>query len=133
MFVSVAATSSLGASVRRVGSWIEYQAVTGVNGADTFTYSISDGTSTSEGSVTVDVSRPESQTVNLSVVVQGADAQLLVSGIPGRSYQIQATSDLTSPVVWSDLGSAQVADAAGRVTYTDPSPVSPRFYRAIQP
>jgi len=133
VFVSVAASSSLGAILRRVGSWIEYSAVAGVNGDDSFTYTISDGTSTSEGTVTVTVARPESQTVNLSVVVQGVDAQLLVSGIPGRSYQIQATSDLTSPVIWIDLGSPQVADSAGRVVYTDVNPVSPRFYRAIQP
>jgi hypothetical protein len=52
-------------------------------------------------------------------------------GATGKTYQIQATSDLTNPV-WTPLGSA-TADGNGRFTFF-PTPVSyvrAQFYRAV--
>lgn len=131
-FVDVDALSANGAAVRVVGSWIAYEAVPGSNTDDTFTYTITDGTSNTDGTVTVTVERPEAQTANLSIAAAGGSATLTVAGIPGRTYQFQYTTSLTSPISWTALGGPQVADAAGRASSVDSSGLT-RFYRAIEP
>ncbi len=129
---AVSATSTGGVSVQRVDDMLLYTPVGSFN--DTFTYTLSDGTSTATGTVTVIVDPPsEAVTQNLvGTFVEGGGAlQVTAAGIPGRSYQLQRTASLTSPATWSNLGAAQAAPAHGQMTFTDPTPVSPHFYRVV--
>ena len=58
--------------------------------------------------------------------IQDGKAQMIFRGIPGRSYRVQRSTDLTN---WSDLGSVN-AGADGKIPFTDPAPPSPQgFYR----
>jgi hypothetical protein len=131
-FVGVSPISANGASVSVGGGWVAYEAVPGSNGDDSFTYTISNGTTTAEGTVTVRVERPVSPTLNLSITAAGGTNTLRIVGLPGRSYQVQSTGSITPPVVWSNLGPARVADGVGRITVLD-TQSPPRFYRAIEP
>jgi autotransporter-associated beta strand protein len=55
-------------------------------------------------------------------------------GLPGFTYYIEAATDLSPVIQWSNLGSA-VADSGGVVSFTDTNaPLFPvRFYRALSP
>jgi hypothetical protein len=54
---------------------------------------------------------------------------LVFLGIPGRSYVIQRSANLTS---WTALGRVTAA-ADGKINYTDPNPLpSSGFYRTQQ-
>jgi hypothetical protein len=53
------------------------------------------------------------------------------AGIPGRSYHVQRTQDLTGTPTWTDLITTN-APALGLFKYIDPNPpAGPRYYRAI--
>ncbi len=131
--VSVQATTTAGGgTVSIAGGWVTYQPAANFNGADSFTYTITDGFQTVTGTVNVIVSNGIGQTVNiLGITPQGAGNQLVALGIPGRTYRWQTSSNLTT---WTNLGSALVCPASGVITQTDPGPLPPtRFYRMVQP
>ena len=98
-------------------------------GSDSFDVEVTDshGANT-RGTVTVNVSAaaagaPQNLT---NFFIQNGKAEMVFRGIPGRSYLIQRSTDLTT---WSDLGSVNAA-ADGKITFTDPAPPSPQgFYR----
>jgi hypothetical protein len=56
--------------------------------------------------------------------------ELILSAVPGRTIQLQYSSDLTS-TSWTNLGNPITA-ITGTIIATDtPGPDQPRFYRAI--
>ncbi|MCX6874058.1 MAG: choice-of-anchor D domain-containing protein [Verrucomicrobia bacterium] len=55
-------------------------------------------------------------------------ADMVFRGIPGRSYTIQRSTDLS---VWSDLATV-TAGADGKLPYTDPAPPLPQAYYRTQ-
>ncbi|MCX6873824.1 MAG: choice-of-anchor D domain-containing protein, partial [Verrucomicrobia bacterium] len=55
-------------------------------------------------------------------------ADMVFRGIPGRSYTIQRSTDLS---VWSDLATV-TAGADGKIPYTDPAPPLPQAYYRTQ-
>lgn len=121
-----------GGTVSIVDGWINYQPAPGFSGADSFTYTISDGFQTVTGTVNVVASNGIGQTVNiLSITPQGAGNALVALGIPGRTYRWQTSSNLTT---WTNLGSSVVCPGSGVISHTDPGPLPPtRFYRMVQP
>ncbi|HTH47806.1 MAG TPA: hypothetical protein VMB21_09870, partial [Candidatus Limnocylindria bacterium] len=103
---------------------------------DTFNYVITDGTLFTTGTVTVILDPPPgTQTQNITGAALAADGamQITAAGIPGRTYQLQATDSLEAPLAWTDLGSPVVAALNGQIQFTDLAPGSPRFYRVIEP
>lgn len=63
-------------------------------------------------------------------LLAGGKVQVAFHGIPGRSYQIQRSLDLTK---WQNLASA-IADPAGNITHTDAAPPQPTgYYRLAVP
>ena len=58
--------------------------------------------------------------------------RLTFDGIPGLTYRIERTADLTFPIEWSPVGSA-TADARGVVTYVDEGGSGSHFYRLAYP
>nr|MCU0752309.1 hypothetical protein [Akkermansiaceae bacterium] len=54
-------------------------------------------------------------------------ANVAFHGIPGRSYLIQRSVNLTT---WQNLGTV-TADATGNIIHTDPAPPKPNAYYRI--
>jgi hypothetical protein len=75
----------------------------------------------------IDFSPPKP--ITISIEFQTVGLTLQISGSPGRSYQIEVSSNLAPPVTWSNLGAATIAPASGVFEYSDSRPTSPRFYR----
>jgi hypothetical protein len=66
----------------------------------------------------------------VSTTIAGPKRIITFSGIPGQSYTIQWTADITNPK-WTDVSPPIPAGTGGFVTYqdlTDPPPAV-RFYR----
>ena len=93
-----------------------------VTGADSFTYTVSDGRGGTSAAATVIVNVTpvvNQQTAQLSFNGSG-NAVLVFWGVPGTSYTIQKSSNLST---WSDLVTLSANDTNtqpyGRITYTD--------------
>jgi len=108
---------------------VTYTPPDGFVGSDTFDVELTDshGANT-RATITVMVSAATGgASQNLTdFAIQDGKAQMIFRGIPGRSYRIQRSIDLTN---WTDLGSAN-AGADGKIPFSDPAPPSPQgFYR----
>jgi hypothetical protein len=125
--------SANGGTVALQAGRILYMPPNNFSGADTFPVTVTDaGGASGVGSVTVTVGLPPSAGgvgVNPPVLTPLPDGKMGVSfhGIPGRSYIVQRSVDGLAN--WSTLATV-VADAAGRVSFTDDSPpAGSAFYR----
>jgi hypothetical protein len=123
-FSSVSGTTTNGTTLTSDATYIFVPANTV---ADAFTYTISDGNGgTASGTVTIAIGSASGQTT-ASINTTGGSASLTFYGIPGYSYTIQVSTDLTN---WTDV-TTTTAGATGVITYTDNSPPTPAaFYRA---
>jgi hypothetical protein len=126
-------TSAGGGTVQLLDGMVLYTPDGAFNATDSFTYTVSNGTNVTTAVVTVVVeTTPETIPPNIvDSAALGETMQVTAAGISGRSYRLQHTTSLTSPVSWTDLGGAQAAPATGQMVFTDPSPTSPGFYRVI--
>jgi uncharacterized delta-60 repeat protein len=137
--VSVSLTSSNGGTVALNSGLLTYAPPAGFVGLDSFTYAISNGLGgMATGTVNVTVSGTDAASLNLVSMTRTADGFLVsFAGIPGDSYLIQFTDNLTPPVAWQTLtppGPIQ-AGPNGLFQFEDkPNPIPPqRFYRAAIP
>jgi hypothetical protein len=129
--VSASSTSTGGGSIRIKSGWLIYQpsslAVSG--STDTFTYTVSNGVKTATGTVTVSLASPGA----VQVAIDRVDGnKVYFSVMPGMTFEVQGTSDLTAPVTWSTIlnGSSNwTSGADGRLIVTDPAAGASRFYR----
>ena len=132
-FWGVPAFSSNGIPLGVLGDWVLYDAGTGNTLNDSFTYTVTDGIDEATGTVTVSVVAFDGLTLNIQLQTTGLDNLLRVFGIPGHTYQVQFTGDLTPPIQWSNLGTPGTAPANGVLQLTDHGPLPTRFYRTIEP
>jgi len=111
--------------------WLVYDPAAAITGADSFTYSITDGSQTVTGTVTVAMSAPAGEALHIAgIVPEGAGNRVVGMGIPGRTYGWQFSSDLQ---VWTPLGPPVVCPANGVLSVVDPGPLPPtRFYRLLE-
>ena len=135
-FISVSATSASGCTNVLHGNWITYTPPLGFTNADSFSYIIADSyglQATGTVSVAILVDSTPAQNIG-SIDNLGNNSSLIhFSGIPGRTYSVQYTTNLVTPV-WQSLGT-NTADAFGKINFTD-SPATnspPRFYRSTNP
>jgi hypothetical protein len=102
-------------------------------GVDSFQITITDelgGSST--GTVTVNVIEPSGQGSNSPklVVLPNGHMQVTFQGIPGRTYELQRSTDLES---WTTIGSL-AAGPTGALEVVDDNPPTPNaFYRLSNP
>jgi hypothetical protein len=111
------------------GSLITYAPPGGYTGQDEFTYTLSDGCGTAQGTVSVTITPANAPSQNQSAItVTDTGVNLLFNGIPGVDYVVQWAPAVTGP--WQDLGTV-TADLVGQIPYTDSrSPLPPSgFYR----
>jgi hypothetical protein len=132
-FVSATGMSTGGGSIQVKGGWLIYQPIASAqNGTtDTFIYTVTNGTKTATGTVTVSLVTPE---YVAEVAFDRKDGnKVYFSVMPGMTFEVQG-SDLTPPVTWSTIlnGSSNywTSGADGRLIVTDPEAVlAPRrFY-----
>jgi autotransporter-associated beta strand protein len=122
-------------SVSFDGSTVTYTAAMGYGGADSFTYTVSDGTDSAIGLVTVTPSETSTGAAATGdpaglLTLPNGDYRITFTGTPGISYQLQWSEDLgATPVVWQVLGSV-VADAQGQIILDHPAPPPRVYYRA---
>jgi uncharacterized repeat protein (TIGR01451 family) len=134
--VSAATNSVAGGAVTLVGPSIYYMPPSGLAGADSFTYTISDGhcDGTSVGTVLVNV-RSDTNPASRVAMFQAGDGsvQVFFDGMPGLTYRVQCTASLTPPN-WQDVAS-MVADPHGTCIYVDwPATNGPvRYFRSVTP
>jgi len=101
-------------------------------GADTFTYTISDGflggTATSTANVTVNLSGPATSIIKYVSLPSPGIADLRAYGIPGHTYDVQRSPDM---ITWTTISTSPVTAAPnGIVTYEDDSaPATEAYYR----
>ncbi|MDB6071928.1 MAG: hypothetical protein JWL81_3099, partial [Verrucomicrobiales bacterium] len=112
-----------GGLVTLADGWISYQPAPGFSGADSFTYTLTDGFQSMTGTVQVVADNGIGTTANIaSMTSEGAGKRLVGFGIPARVYQWQTSSDLA---VWTSLGPPVVCPAAGVLSILDPGPLPP--------
>lgn len=123
--------TAAGGTVTITDGWISYQPPAGFSGADSFTYTITDGVQTVTGTVNVTAGAQIGKTFNIyQLVDEGAGKRVLCLGIPGRSYRLETTEDLS---VWSPSGTSVVCPSSGAMSLLDPGPLPPtRFYRVVE-
>jgi uncharacterized repeat protein (TIGR03803 family) len=126
-------TSAQGATIARSGGFITWTPSPVFTGTDTFTVTLSDGTSTVQGTITLNVAAdPGLNPANPPQLnfQPGGALRIAFFGIPGRTYGIQRSTDLAN---WTQIA-APSAGAQGSITFDDPSPPSGgAFYRIIFP
>ena len=96
---------------------------------------LGDGNYLGSSNSLVQVVRPAAETPSTLGIQSNSGGTLTVtfSGTPGAEYVVQASSNLVSPVAWSNV-STNIAGIDGRWTFTDATANQPiRFYRAIAP
>lgn len=135
-FVSTSATSTSGYTVAKHGKWISYEPASGFAGSDSFTYSITDSYSRqASGTVTISMAANNAAAQNWDGTQNqgGNSVQINFSGIPGRTYTIQYSTNVVTPS-WQALGAA-TAGTTGVLNFTDAPPTNgpARFYRSINP
>jgi alpha-tubulin suppressor-like RCC1 family protein len=133
---AVGPTSAPGGTATLQATGIRYTPPTGFTGADSFPVTITDaGGAVVTGTVTVTVGPAPTGgglTANQPVLNRLPDGKISLKfqGIPGRTYQIQRSADLTT---WATLATV-TATASGALTFTDESPPEPSaYYRLALP
>lgn len=125
--------SAQGGTAVLQASSILYTPPTGFSGADTFPVTIADARGASvSGTVAVNVQVNTGIGTNAAAlsVMSGGRIGVGFQGIPGRSYEIQRSSNLND---WTAIATVTAA-ANGAVTFIDESPPSGRtFYRLRKP
>jgi hypothetical protein len=128
----VSANSTNGGTVTVSGGLVTYTPPTNFIGADLFTYTITDGSSSATGSVQVVVADTGTLAPNrIGVVIMGTDgAHARFAGIPGFTYSIERSTDGTN---WTAIGTAVVPpNGLLEIVDTDP-PSGSVFYRTTVP
>jgi hypothetical protein len=124
-------SSTNGAAVSYDGSYVYYTNANDV--ADKIDYTIADGQGgTAAGVINVLVGPAPVSTVGGATLISGGNVTLTFTGVPGYTYQVEATTNLAPPVVWSVV-STNTADGGGQWQFTDQqAPNHPnRYYRSV--
>jgi Bacterial Ig domain len=114
-------------------SYIYYQNTNAAAGSDSFGYTVSDGKGgTASGTITINVVQPNGQTLNSlaapEVIGAGPDVRLKFLGIPGYSYALEETHDLTPPITWT-IVLTNIASGNGLISFTNTPSGGSDFYR----
>ena len=134
---AVGSAQPAGATVAISGGFVVYVAPSNAAGDGSFTYTLSDGTSTDTGVVTI--TQTTSSTTDgwpdsFSLVHSGGGYVLRFLGAPGRTYGVQYTTNVSAPYVWREFVPpvSLFAPASGVLTHTDVDPPDRiRLYRAV--
>jgi hypothetical protein len=97
--------------------------------SDSFTYTVSDGLTTSTGTVTVSTYSPQGfNRLSPPDVIGPGTVALSYLGIPGYNYALDHTTNLTPPIVWSAVITNPAA-GDGSLNFTNNSADPVNFFR----
>jgi autotransporter-associated beta strand protein len=138
-FVSVGSPSTNGATITSDTNFV-YYTPPGVNPnvTDTFTYTVADSYgATNQGIVTITIAPDtNAQSVNITGITTlgNGTSEISFAGIPGRTYLIQATTNLTPTITWTTIGT-NTAGTNGLFQFNDLDSTNfvNRYYRTAQP
>jgi autotransporter-associated beta strand protein len=139
--LSVTAVSAMGVSGGTItlnSNTVTYTPPPGYTGNDSFSYTITDGTDTTMGLVTVRVTEvpiaaPAVGNPSGLEKLPGGEYRIAFTGTAGATYTVQRALDLTATpsVTWTDVETV-VADQDGNIIVEDPAPPEGIvYYRAI--
>ena len=115
---AVSPASAQGGTVSLASGSVAYTPPIGYTGPDSFTYTLNDGCSTAQGTVSVTITPTTAPLPNqVAIPLVSTCVNLLYSGSPGQEYVVQWESSLNGP--WMDLSGALTANANGLVIYSD--------------
>jgi hypothetical protein len=134
-FVSASATSQLGGTIQVKGGWLIYQPPVGIDDGnfDEFTYTVTNGTKTATGTVSVFLVKPDY--VAQVAIDRVSGDKVYFSVMPGMTFEVQGTSQLGTSPTWTTIvgpiNGNWTSGADGRLIVTDPAAVgaATRFYR----
>jgi hypothetical protein len=97
-------------------------------------YRAGDTVRTATAFIQIAIAEPGGSNSNLvSITYTSGIPTLVFAGIPGYSYDVQRTTNLTPPVAWTTLWTTN-APTNGLFQFTDiAAPTSTAFYRSAQP
>jgi hypothetical protein len=123
-------SSTNSAAVAYDGSFIYYTNVNDV--ADQISYTVADGQGgNTNGLINLVIGPPPTNSVSSAVGNGNGTITLNFLGAPNYQYQIEATIDLTPPVIWTPV-STNTADGGGVWQFTDTTTnYLQRFYRSV--
>ncbi len=130
----VASTSANGGTISRVGDVVTYTPSGGFVGTDTFTYTLTAGSRTATGLVTVRVRTsdliPSNAVYIRPVASPGTGMAMRFSGIGGRAYSVQFTETIGSG--WTELSRQTAQAGSGFIDFVHTTPPPGRgFYRCL--
>jgi autotransporter-associated beta strand protein len=134
-FVSASATSQLGGTIQVKGGWLIYQPPVGIDDGnfDEFTYTVTNGTKTATGTVSVFLVKPDY--VAQVAIDRVSGDQVYFSVMPGMTFEVQGTSQLGASPIWATITGPNngnwTSGADGRLIVTDTEAVvsASRFYK----
>lgn len=132
---AVSSPTPSGATIQMNATHVLYTPPTSgaeTNATGTFTYTVSDGITTGQGTVTLTIATDPTVTNHNFVAygMVGSDFVMTFAGVPGYTYEIQYTDTLPS-ASWTTLWTTN-APATGIFSVTNPPAPGPsRFYRAL--
>ena len=131
----VSSASTNGGSVTFSGHWITYVPPEGDDSTDYFEFRVVNaygGAGESRAEVRVFTPAAEGQTMNIAGVTPSAsNTQVRFVGIPGRLYDVQATTNLVL-TPWTRIGQVTIG-VQGYVIFTDTNEPVGQFYRTARP
>jgi hypothetical protein len=130
---SVAGLSASNYTVSATGDWIYYSPPVGFAEDDTFTFSVTNTFGgSSSGTVTLQAqgaAGTAQYALNIVSIEQSGDDMICrFAGIPGRIFDIEATSSLEEPISWTFLGTVTF-DSTGQGEFTETDAPATRYYR----
>lgn len=135
VLTGVTAATAQAGTATLVGTTITYTPAASFSGADTITFTLSDGIAPVDHTIAVTVS-PDAvftspENAPRITDLGGGPMRIAFFGIPGRTYGIQR-SETMAPGSWTQIA-AVTAAANSTVTFDDPSPPGTAFYRIVFP
>ena len=127
---SVTSPSANGTNVTSDGTFIYYNGP--VTAEDHFTYTVTDGTLTANGTVYLEAVAGTAPSISNPAVNGSGHPTFSGSGIPGYTYGVERATSLSGP--WVNAGTV-TAGANGSWSFTDASQTNPGtiFYRLYYP
>jgi len=124
-------SSTNGATLSYDSSYVYYSDANNV--ADQINYTVTDGFGgNTAGLINVLVGPPPTNSVAGTVVNGNGSVTLSFVGVASYTYQVEATTNLVAPVVWTTI-STNTADVNGQWQITDLQATNypNRFYRSV--
>jgi hypothetical protein len=124
-------SSTNGAAVSYDSTWLHYTNASDV--ADQINYTIGDGQGgTAGGLINLVLGPPPTNSISSVVANGNGTIRLSFLGAPNYTYQVEAATNLSAPVVWMPIGT-NAADGGGQWQFIDTQATNYplRFYRSL--